>query len=495
MSEVRNQRAGVRDIIISRGGRGFRCRESKDKMKHIKRHLLAYLMSAVAVVLGVVVFSTLIYQYDRSREDLIEIATKEAHVVLQTVIVGIQTTSGIRKRLEDAHVATNIIRQIMHEHGTGALLQKLGVSGSIHYLVCQDEDQIVAASKGVKELSSIWADPFLRGTFEKGKSDSRLLAGRRYYFESVCPFTVEGKRYLLRICFKMSSIRRLELHLIRRLALQGGVFAFVIFLLALYFFNVHSTRLIARERDTITTEVERIQQHLRQEERTAAMGRLAAGIAHEIRNPLNAIQILVQRLERETAPADETASKFRQFTRVIREELKRLNDIVRQFLHFASAKEPSFRQCDPAGLVNDIVCLEHGVAGQRGVTLKEELDGKLRKFETDPQQLKQALMNVVQNALEGTPEGGDITIRVAQDDGWTDFTVEDNGRGMSDEEREKAFDLYYSTKDHGTGLGLAITRRIVDRLGGEITLSQRDPQGTTVTIRIPNRRNDEHPVD
>ena len=460
-------------------------------MKKIKQYLIPTLIIIMAIALAVTMFSTLIYQYKRSREDLVELSSQQAGIVLHTVIVGIQTTSGIRKRLHNERIATNVVIKVLKEYGTGALIQKFEKPGSIYYIVCQDEKQIIAATEGVKELNSIWSDLFLSDAFSKEEMSHRILPGKKYHFETVCPFRINGKKYLLRVCFKIESIRTLEKHLIHRLTLQGSVFIFIIIILVLYFLNIHSNRLLAREHDKMMEEVERIQQQLRQQERTAAMSQLAAGVAHEIRNPLNAIQILTQRMEREIEPGEAYRQKFTQFTRIIREEIKRLNEIIKQFNNFSSAKQPEFKECNPVNIAKDIVLLESGVARQKNITIKFIKNRNPILIKIDVYLLKQALVNVIKNAIEATPANGEIIISVSQNNKETDFIIEDNGVGMTDDELEKAFDLYFSTKDHGTGLGLAITRRIIDQHEGGIIIRSRETKGTIVTIRIPNRRKNE----
>jgi signal transduction histidine kinase len=269
----------------------------------------------------------------------------------------------------------------------------------------------------------------------------------------------------------------------------------VILLLSIYIFTVHNIHLLSRERDAISEEVALIQQRLRQQERVLATGRLAAGVAHEIRNPLNAIQILVQRVEREITPGGEMEGKLHTFTRVMKEELKRLNSIIEEFLEFARSKPPQFQQCDPVKIIKDVCFLEGGVAKSQQITLKEVITDNLEMIWADPEQIKQSLLNVMQNALDATPEDGEITIKTVQDDGWTEFIVEDSGAGMTDEDYEKAFDLYYSTKEQGTGLGLAITQRIIEQHGGVIIMEPGETRGTIVTIRIPTRRADEYSTD
>jgi len=460
-------------------------------MKKIKQYLIPALIIIMAIALAVTMFSTLIYQYKRSRADLVELSSQQAGIVLHTVIVGIQTTAGIRKHLHNENIPTNTIVKVLNEYGTGALIQKFGKLGLIHYIVCQDEKQIIAATKGVKELSSIWSDIFLSDAFNKEEMAQRIVPGEKYHSETVCPFRINGKKHLLRVCFKIESVRSLELHLIRRLALQGFVFIFIILILVLYFINIHSSRLLAREHDKMMAEVERIQQQLRQQERTAAMSQLAAGIAHEIRNPLNAIQILTQRIEREIEPGEAYKQKFTQFTRIIREEIKRLNEIIKQFNDFSSAKQPEFKECNPINIAKDIVLLESGVAQQKNISIKFIENKNPISIKADGYLLKQALLNVIKNAIEATSDNGEIIISASQSNKKTAFVIEDNGVGMTEDEREKAFDLYFTTKDHGTGWGLAITRRIIDQHNGEIIIQSRETKGTIVTIRIPNRRKNE----
>ena len=139
----------------------------------------------------------------------------------------------------------------------------------------------------------------------------------------------------------------------------------------------------------------------------------------------------------------------------------------------------------------DIVLLESGVAQQKNISIRFIENKNSISIKADGYLLKQALVNVIKNAIEATPVNGEIIISVSQNNKQTDFIVEDNGAGMTEDELEKAFDLYFSTKDHGTGLGLAITRRIIDQHEGGIIIRSHVTKGTIVTIRIPNRRKNE----
>jgi len=155
-------------------------------------------------------------------------------------------------------------------------------------------------------------------------------------------------------------------------------------------------------------------------------------------------------------------------------------------------RPPVFEQVDLGGLVRDICALEHGEIAERNLTLDQHIANQLEPIEADPQQLKQALVNIIKNAIDATPSDGRITVSVAQRDGATTVTVRDTGCGMDEQTRDRAFDLYFTTKERGLGIGLAITRRIIDDHHGEITLGANKPQGATVTVRLPNRRSHEN---
>ena len=461
-------------------------------MHQRKTHVLTGFVLVLAVILGAAVFTTLAYEHRRTREDFIALATTEAQVVLNTLMIAIQATGGIRVQLHQAGIPTNIIQAVMSRYGTGRLLQHIGWHGLFDYIACQDADGIVAAT-GVDSLSTIAADPFLQDVVSNRLFATRLVPGTPIRLEAVQPFMTDTKQYLLRVCISLSSVQELETRKTRRQILLGGIVLCVTLLVITYAINLHSSRLLARERDAITAEVARIQQRLGQQERVTAIGRLAAGVAHEIRNPLNAVQILVQRFDREIQPMPESQAKYTEFTRVIKDELKRVNQIIEEFLRFARVRPPAFGQVDLGGVVRDICALEHGEIAERNLTLDQHIPAHLEPIEADPQQLKQALVNIIKNAIDATPPDGRITVSLAQRDGATTITVRDTGCGMDEQTRERAFDLYFTTKERGLGIGLAITRRIIDDHHGEITLSATKPQGATVTVRLPNRRPHENP--
>lgn len=246
--------------------------------------------------------------------------------------------------------------------------------------------------------------------------------------------------------------------------------------------------------EQIATVVEnsKLYERMRERDRLAALGEMAAGLAHEIRNPLGAIKGAAQFLD--PAKLDEEDAEILQ---VIVEEVDRLNGVVTQFLDYARPVKPEVVPVDVNEVVERTVRLLHVNLGE-GVELDVQLDPHRPMAMSDAEQLKQVLMNLVQNAVQAMPQGGRIAIATAsaQDDpaGFhlsgrvTDFVevrVRDSGPGLPDEHREHIFVPFFTTKKRGTGLGLAISQRIIRSHGGRISAQSRPGEGTEFLIRLP----------
>ncbi|MCX7848558.1 MAG: ATP-binding protein [bacterium] len=447
-------------------------------------HVRMGFMMAVAVIIGSALFVLLGLEHRRTRQDFIDLATLEAQVVLRTVVAAIETAANIRRHLYHAGVDTNLVQEIMSQHGTGRILQRFGKLGMFDYLVCQDHRGIVAGH-GISELSSIAADPFLAAALSNGTFATRVITNGITRLEAVQPFATERGQYLLRVAISLHSVHQLEQRKLRRMLLMGGIALLCILLLVVFVVNLHTARVLARERDAITRDVERMQEKLHQQERVAAIERLASGVAHEVRNPLNAIQILVQRMEREVVPSDASATKYSEFMRIIKDELRRMNQIIEEFVRFARAKPPAFEHVLLPTLLRDVCYLQHAFFQKKGVSLVEAFDHAHMMIEADPQQLKQAVTNLLTNALEATPSGGTVTLSATQTRTHTTVCVTDTGCGVPPHLHDKIFDLYgASGKEYG--LGLAITRRIIQDHRGTISMRSNSPRGTIVEFTLPN---------
>lgn len=231
-------------------------------------------------------------------------------------------------------------------------------------------------------------------------------------------------------------------------------------------------------------EKERIEANLRQAQRLSAIGNLAAGVAHDIRNPLNAIKLLsshtIDTLER-TPDAAPTVRSLQ----TIRAEVNRLEDIVSGFLSLARERElqPEPNRIDV--VLEECVRLIRKDAEARGIRLITELRAGDTALLFDAKQMTRAVLNVLINAMEACPPGGRVRVFSRVSDQQCEIEVRDDGPGMPREVAERAFEPYYTTRPTGTGLGLPITRGIVEEHGGSVTLSSAENQGCQVLITLP----------
>ena len=239
--------------------------------------------------------------------------------------------------------------------------------------------------------------------------------------------------------------------------------------------------LVAIARDI--TEQQRIREQLQRKDRVTAMGELAGGIAHEIRNPLNAIGIIAQRFQHEFTPT-EGAAEYAELARTIRSEVRRVNSIITQFLEFARPPRLSPRPCELNTLIAESLALVRSQASAKQVSLPLIAEDAL-VISADREKLLQALLNIYQNALEALPGPGIIKTVACRDGDRVSISIADNGPGMPEEVRKKIFNLYFTTKSAGTGLGLSIVHQIIGEHGGEIRVASNEIGGTTFQILLP----------
>ncbi len=231
-------------------------------------------------------------------------------------------------------------------------------------------------------------------------------------------------------------------------------------------------------------------------EKLSSLGRLAAGVAHDVRNPLHSIGLTLQNLEDVCRPAEvERVSVFERAIGLIRREIKRLDGLVAHFLSFARNEASEKSSVRLADLVRDTAQLVAKEADRREITVVVDAEPTLDPIEAVPAALRSALLNLVLNAFEATPPGGSVTLRVTSRPGAQAIAVADTGRGIGQEDRERVFDFGYTTRDGGHGLGLAMVHHtVVEEHAGRIHLDSTLGKGTTVTIELPVTRAEAAPV-
>jgi signal transduction histidine kinase len=289
----------------------------------------------------------------------------------------------------------------------------------------------------------------------------------------------------LRLGLNLEGLRRAERRTLTRLTLSlAAALALGIVMIAF---------VVLRQQFGILSEKHaRAEEALRRRDRLAAMGELASTVAHEVRNPLNAIGMTAQRLRREYLSSGEASSppdeaELKELLDVLAGETQRINRIVQQFLDYARPPRLSLRRASLRDVLEAAAGALRAKAGTRHVTIEAALAGACEAV-VDPDQLKQAVDNLLRNAIDASPDGGRVRLDARREGADCVIDVADEGPGIPAEILPRIFDLYFTTKADGTGVGLAVTHQIVEAHQGRIDVDSAPGTGTRISIRIPANR-------
>ncbi|MEX2121488.1 MAG: ATP-binding protein [Pirellulales bacterium] len=241
--------------------------------------------------------------------------------------------------------------------------------------------------------------------------------------------------------------------------------------------------LLSAVMERTSREEGRRKQHLHRAEQMMAIGQVAAGVAHELRNPLTSIKGLVQVNLRE---AKSRALPWEDLA-VIEHEIRRMERTLQTFLDFARPPRPDRKPLDPADVVDRVFALLAGRARKQSVALRFTRKGVI-SVEADQDQLQQLLLNLVLNALDAMPEGGAVDVEVRQpSDGYAELILRDTGPGIPPHILPKVFETFVSSKETGVGLGLPVSRRIAEDHGGTLSAYNLPGGGACFVLRLPHR--------
>jgi signal transduction histidine kinase len=232
-------------------------------------------------------------------------------------------------------------------------------------------------------------------------------------------------------------------------------------------------------------DVKDAQQRTMRTEKMAVLGTFASGLAHEVRNPLNSIGLQLSILERRIGRVEAGVGReMTGLTRIIHEEVQRLDNLVGDFLLFSRTDRLQYRPADLAALADEVVQLLEPEAKALGITVRRSAIGlPAPNLQMDTEKMKQVVINLVRNAFEAMPDGGEVAVESGMVDGQVRLVVRDTGPGLP--EGVDVFQLFVTTKPKGTGLGLSIVQQIVMQHGGEIVAASEAGKGAVFTISLP----------
>lgn len=228
-----------------------------------------------------------------------------------------------------------------------------------------------------------------------------------------------------------------------------------------------------------------LEEKLREAEHLSGIAQLARGIAHEIRNPLNFINLSIDHLHEKYPPRENPEKKaFDSLVMSIKHEIQRLNKLVGDFLDYGKPLRLSLQVTDLNTLLNEVIALVQAKADKDGIKIFYQ-PGHIPSLLLDPELIKTCIFNVILNAFQSMPSGGDFTVATTTENHKVQIVIQDTGAGVSKENLPKLFDPFFSTKSTGLGLGLAMTKRVVEEHGGKVDFLSTEGKGSTMTITLP----------
>jgi PAS domain S-box-containing protein len=244
------------------------------------------------------------------------------------------------------------------------------------------------------------------------------------------------------------------------------------------------------------TSRKRLEEEKLQSERLATIGAMSAKLAHEIRNPLSSIRLNLDLVGDEVgtlaATSPEPARVVRELLRIVDAEVHRIQRVTEDYLQFAKMPKPRWEVVALNDVLTQRLAFLQSLFTKSHIQLVTDFAPELPAIAGDEEQLWQAILNLVRNALEAMPEGGTLTVRTAHDAGHVRLAITDTGKGMGVAEREQLFKPFFSTKPGGTGLGLPLTQQIIAEHNGRLTCESVPGQGTTFTIELPLTESPSH---
>jgi len=368
-------------------------------------------------------------------------------------------------------VLSDKLLEIRRSIGIGKLLEDFRANSDVAYALLQDTFGILSASKNFNETIELSQDSFLVQTLMDGKIKTRIISvDNQTLMEGIIKVENDDSDFIFRLFMELDTIKRInQRDAFRTILLSSGLFLLSIIAIVLI-----QKRLRHNEELKVIKE---------RNERLESLGVLAASIAHEIRNPMNAISMIAQRFKLEFEPKS-YEDEYYNLSDVLINEVKRINKIITEFLEFASIKKSILTKNSLNKLVKRVTDVLINLANDKNVKIENNLKNEI-EFSFDFDKLEQVLINILQNSIDSIENNGIVKIEYFWKDKKNIIKISDNGPGISPEIQDKIFNLYFTTKKKGSGLGLAISYKIINEHNGLIYFNSND-KGTEFYIELPD---------
>ena len=390
----------------------------------------------------------------------------------------------VRRRMNSGIIALSLdgeqMKRLVRQFAIQKAISDMGLREGIRYVSVLDTSLTVLAHSDQTYVGRREEDPFLRNSFQGGRLLSRhyqSVEGEEI-FEVVKSFSLHDKTMgLIRIGYSPKEIYPVLTQIKKNVALS--IFFFLVL-------GISAVTLIWVNQNRNLSKMKEMEDRIQLAERLSSLGHLAAGVAHEIRNPLNAIGMGLQRLKREFLPMEESKREdYISFMELILKEIRRVNEIIEQFLSLSRPFQLNLRQSSLQDLLKNLMTLFEEEASSQGITLHPEIPSDLPLIKMDPEKLTQALINIMKNGMQAMGQGGSLRIETKLVKDHVEVIISDSGSGIPPEQMEKIFNYYYTTKEKGAGLGLPIAHRIVEAHHGQLKVESHLGSGTKVMVILP----------